>query len=143
VLKGFEVNIKKINHQISVSEQITAADVQTIAQLGFKSIVCHRPDGEGADQPSARDIEAQALAAGLAFVHQPVETGKVRPEQGVAFGDLMQTLPHPVLAYCRSGTRSTTLWALSQPAHVSTADIVATAAQAGYDLSAWVRPTRP
>jgi sulfide:quinone oxidoreductase len=135
------VNIKPITPQLSVSEQILAADVQTIAQQGFQSIVCNRPDGEVPGQPMARDIEALALAAGLAFRHLPVETGKVSPEQGVAFGQLLQTLPQPVLAYCRSGTRSTILWALSQPASVSTAEIVATAAQAGYDLSAWVRPT--
>lgn len=135
------MNIKKIHSQLSVSEQIVAADVQAIAQQGFKSIICNRPDGEVPNQPSAAEIEAQALAAGLVFRHQPVETGKVSPEQGMAFGQLLQELPQPVLAYCRSGTRSTTLWALAQPASVATADIVATAAQAGYDLSAWVRPT--
>jgi sulfide:quinone oxidoreductase len=135
------MNIKKINPQLSVSEQILESDVSTIAQLGFKSIICNRPDGEVPDQPTASAIEAQALAAGLSFRHQPVETGKVSPEQGVAFGQWLQTLPQPVLAYCRSGTRSTILWALSQPASVPTAEIVATAAQAGYDLSAWVRPT--
>jgi sulfide:quinone oxidoreductase len=134
------MNIKKINPQLSVSEQILASDVHTIAQMGFKSIVCNRPDGEVPDQPKASDIEAQARLVGLAFKHQPVETGKVSPEQGREFGQILQALPQPVLAYCRSGTRSTTLWALAQPASVTTAEIVATAAQAGYDLSAWARP---
>jgi sulfide:quinone oxidoreductase len=78
---------------------------------GFRAVICNRPDAEAADQPGHREM-AKA-AAGLEFRYLPVTPGIVTDETAVAFGQALGELPGPVLAYCRTGTRSATLWSLS------------------------------
>lgn len=133
------MEIKNITPQLSVSAQIQVADLATLADAGFKSVVCNRPDGEGVDQPSFAEIERAALAAGLQARYLPADSGKVSDEQGQAFGQLLDELPKPVLAFCRTGMRSTTMWALSQAAALPLSHIMQTAAQAGYPLQALIR----
>ena len=128
------MDIKPLTPALSVTAQISAADLQSIAEAGFKAIICNRPDGEGADQTGFRDIEQAALAAGLQARYLPADTGKVSDEHGVAFGQLMDELPKPVLAYCRSGMRSTTMWALASAGKVPLPEIIERARGAGYDL---------
>jgi sulfide:quinone oxidoreductase len=124
---------------LSVSAQISVAELADLAQAGFKSIICNRPDGEAADQPGYREIAKAAEALGLQARYLPTETGKVTDEQGVAFGKLMEELPKPVLAYCRSGMRSTTMWALANAGNLPMPDIIEAADHAGYDLKGLVR----
>jgi len=124
---------------LSVAEQISVADLAPIAQAGFKSIICNRPDGEGADQTGFAEIAQAAQALGLQARYLPAETGKVTDEQGVAFGQLMDELPKPVLAYCRSGMRSTTMWALASAGKLPLPGIMEAAARAGYDLKGLAR----
>ncbi len=126
---------KKLTAELSVAPQITPANVAEIATQGFRSIICNRPDGEGADQPSFAEIERAAAAAGLAFRYDPVQSGKVSDAHAAVFGAALDSLPKPVLAYCRTGTRSTTLWALSQAGRKPLMEIVETAKSAGFDLS--------
>lgn len=133
------MDIKHIHQKLSVCGQITAADVTTIADLGFKSIICNRPDGEAADQTNFKEIEAQASALGLMTHYLPAETSKVTDAQGREFGALLQTLPQPVLAYCRTGMRSATMWALSSAGSLSFPQIMEATAKAGYDMKALVR----
>jgi sulfide:quinone oxidoreductase len=130
---------KQISGAVSVSPQIFPADVPAIAQAGFRSILCNRPDGEAPDQPTFEEIEAVARANGLTAHYQPIVSGKVRDEDAVAFGQALTELPGPVFAYCRTGTRSATLWSLSQAGHKSVADILAATKRAGYDMSGVVR----
>jgi sulfide:quinone oxidoreductase len=130
---------KQISDAISVSSQIFPDDVAAIAQAGFRSILCNRPDGEGPDQPTFEEIEAAAKASGLAAYYQPIVSGKVRDGDAVAFGKALTELPGPVFAYCRTGTRSATLWSLSQAEHKSVADILAATKRAGYDMAGVVR----
>ena len=106
------MNIKRITNGLSVSPQIAAKDMQEIAALGFRAIVCNRPDGESAGQPSHAEIEAAARKAGLGFRYQPVASPMVRNDQITAFATALEELPGPVLAYCRSGARSTMLWSM-------------------------------
>ena len=81
------------------------------ARQGFKSVVNNRPDFEhGPDQPTSAQIEAAALAAGLQYRWLPVDGGFQTPEQIAAFAQLLQELPRPLLAFCRSGARSTRLF---------------------------------
>jgi sulfide:quinone oxidoreductase len=108
------MDIKALTPHLSVSPQILASELQAVADAGFKALICNRPDGEGADQPSFDEIAQAAAALGLQASYLPAETGKVRDEDGKAFGALLHQLPGPVLAYCRTGMRSTTMWALSQ-----------------------------
>ena len=131
---------KKITSAVSVAEQISAADVGEIAAQGFRSIICNRPDGEAGDQPTFAEIEAAAKASGILATYQPVISGKVMDEDAVAFGKLVEELPNPVLAYCRTGTRCATLWSLSQASKgASLSDVLSATKSAGYDMSGVVR----
>ncbi len=131
--------MKAINSQISVAPQIRPEDLADYAQQGFRSVICNRPDGEGADQPVFEEIEAAAKRLGLEVRYLPIVAGKVRDADADAFGELMDTLPKPVLAYCRTGTRSATLWSLSQADKQPLSDILAQSRAAGYDMSGVVR----
>ncbi|WP_424991178.1 TIGR01244 family sulfur transferase [Fluviibacterium sp. S390] len=130
---------KSISPELSVSPQITAADVPALAEQGFRSIICNRPDGEGMDQPTFEEIEAAAKAAGIEARYLPIEQGKVTDEDAAEFGKLLTWLPGPTLAYCRSGTRSATLWSLSVAKTKPTSDILAATKAAGYDMGGVVR----
>ena len=130
---------KKITETLSVSPQIAAADLAALKTAGFRSIICNRPDGEGADQPTFEEIEVAAKEQGLEARYQPVVSGKVRDDDAGAFGALLESLPKPVLAFCRTGTRSATLWALSEGAKRPLPDILQRTKAAGYDMGGVVR----
>lgn len=133
------MDIRTLSTELSVAPQITAADLAAIAAAGYRSVVCNRPDGEAADQPGYAEIERAATAAGLAVRFLPAESGKVSDAQGRDFGALMAELPKPVLAYCRTGMRSTTMWALSQAGTLALPQIIERAAKAGFKLEGVVR----
>ena len=133
------MDIKSLTPLLSISPQILIAEIKAVAQAGFKAIICNRPDGEGPDQPSFKEIEAAALQYGLQAQYLPVDSGKVRDEDGKAFGQLLHTLPGPVLAYCRTGMRSTTLWALSQAAITPLPQILEASQKVGFDMKALVQ----
>ena len=109
------MDLKKISEKTAVSPQITPQDMTAIKEAGFRAIICNRPDGEGVDQPSFEEIEAAAKKVGLEAAYVPVTSGKVRDEDVESFGAALKDLPRPVLAYCRTGTRSATLWSLPLP----------------------------
>jgi uncharacterized protein (TIGR01244 family) len=129
------VELKRINQHISVSPQISPADVATLKAQGFTTIINNRPDGEAPDQPTSSQIEAAAQAAGLVYHYIPLGREGVSPDMVERMGDALDRSIGPVLAYCRSGTRSTTLWALSQAGREPAERIIAQAAAAGYDMS--------
>ncbi|MEQ1648518.1 MAG: TIGR01244 family sulfur transferase [Hyphomicrobiaceae bacterium] len=133
------MNFQKIDDNLTVSPQISATDVVAIKAAGYKSIVCHRPDAEAADQPLFREIQDAANAANIKIQHQPVVSGKISDADAVAFGKLMRELPKPVFAFCRTGTRSASLWALAESNRLPLADIVGATKAAGYDMSGIVR----
>lgn len=133
------MDIKSLTDELSVSPQIVSADLQAVAEAGFRSVICNRPDGEGSDQPVFSEIELAAKAQGLQVRYLPAESGKVTDEQGAAFGALMAELPKPVLAFCRTGMRSTTMWALSQAGQMPLPQIIERASRAGFDLKGVVR----
>ncbi len=134
------MDIKKIDDGLSVSPQITPIDISEVADAGFRSIICNRPDGESGDQPSFAEVEEAAKAAGLETRYQPVVSGKVTDEDAEAFAKNMNELPGPVLAYCRSGTRCATLWALSEAADGRTLPVILSKTKlAGYDMSGVAR----
>ncbi|QEE36038.1 TIGR01244 family phosphatase [Octadecabacter sp. SW4] len=133
------MDLRAINATLSVSPQILASDLQKIADQGYRAVICNRPDGEGADQPTFEEIEAAAKAVGLEARYVPVVAGKVQDADADAFAATMDELPKPVLAYCRTGTRSATLWSLTQAKTLSVADILAATKSAGYDMAGVVR----
>ena len=103
------MEITRLNERISVAPQIGVADVAELARAGFKSIICNRPDGEEQQQPSAAAIEKAASDAGLTFVNLPAVSGALTQQNGADMAKALARLPGPVLAYCRSGARSTRL----------------------------------
>jgi len=126
---------------VAVASQLDPADLPALKAAGFASIVCNRPDGESPGQPPFAAIEIAARDAGLTARYFPVVSGSLNAEQGVAFSALLAELPKPVLAYCRTGSRSQALWKLAQshqangaganPASVAKAGLHATAGAGG------------
>ncbi|MCI4662016.1 MAG: bifunctional protein tyrosine phosphatase family protein/NAD(P)/FAD-dependent oxidoreductase [Neomegalonema sp.] len=133
------MDIKQVTPNFSVSPQISPQDVPTLAAAGYRSIICNRPDGEGADQATFEEIEAAAKAAGLEAHYLPVVSGKVSDENARDFGALLENLPKPAFAYCRSGTRSITLWSLAKAGSMELPQILAAAKGAGYDMGGVAR----
>lgn len=134
------MQIKTITEHLSVAEQIQPSQIAELAAAGFKSIICNRPDGEGADQPVFAEIEAEAKVAGLAAVYQPVVSGKVSDEDASSFRALMDVLPKPTIAYCRTGTRSATLWSLAEGARgLPLPEILSATKAAGFDMNGVAR----
>lgn len=133
------MEMKRIDETITVSPQISPSDVAKIAEAGFRSIICNRPDGEGSDQPTYAEIEAEAKKHGLEFRYQPVVSGKVLDTDGEDFSKASQELPGPIFAYCRTGTRCTVLWSLSQSKSRELPEIMAMTRSAGYDMSGVAR----
>ena len=129
------MQIKRLNNEISVSPQIAVNDIKAIADMGFRSILCNRPDGEAGDQPLFEEIRASAEKAALKCVYLPVTSGNVADEDARAFAQTVRELPGPVLAYCRTGTRSVTLWSLANAERLALPEILTTARNAGYDMS--------
>jgi sulfide:quinone oxidoreductase len=103
-----------ITPDYSVAPQIEPTDVAGIAALGFRSIICNRPDGESAGQPPVSEIRAEAERYGLAFAFVPVISGQIHAGNIADFKAALTTLPGPVLAYCRSGARCQNLWLLAR-----------------------------
>ena len=133
------MDIRRISPELSVAPQISVQDVGAAAANGFRSIICNRPDQESADQPATAEIQKAALDHGMAFRHIPAVSGQVTDEDAAAFGKALEALPGPVLAYCRSGARSSTMWALARAPKLSADAILGATQAAGYDLSA-LRP---
>lgn len=130
------MEIHQLTPFLSVSPQITAADVGVAAAKGFKAIICNRPEKESQDQPDIQQIREAAERHGLDWHYQPVISGQITDADVEHFRDLMNRLKGPVLAFCRTGTRCSTLWALSEAPHLDADAILNTTAAAGYDLSA-------
>ncbi|HEY4199010.1 MAG TPA: TIGR01244 family sulfur transferase [Devosiaceae bacterium] len=129
------MELKRINDHISVSGQIQPEDVAAIKAAGFTTIVNNRPDGESPDQPAGTEIEAAARAAGLSYYAIPLGREGVSPDMVEKTKAALEGSNGPVFAFCRSGTRSTTLWALSQAGEMDGGEIISEAARAGYDMS--------
>ncbi|MGB3625744.1 MAG: TIGR01244 family sulfur transferase [Henriciella sp.] len=128
-------DIRKVTDHFSVAPQISEDDVDQIAAAGFKTIVANRPDGEGGvDQPRMGSIRTRAEEKGLTFVALPF-SGAPTPEIIERTQSILSEAPAPVLAYCRTGTRSITAWALTYAGQGQAEEIVDAAAGAGYDLS--------
>ena len=126
---------RKVTDDFQVSPQITPDEAREAAAAGVTLIINNRPDGEVPDQPKSADIEASARAAGADYLAIPF-AGRPTPEQAKAQADAVDGAKGPVLAFCRSGTRSITTWALGEAAKGrDRAELLRLAAAAGYDLA--------
>ncbi|HEY0212698.1 MAG TPA: TIGR01244 family sulfur transferase [Paenirhodobacter sp.] len=127
------MDVRQITPELSVTPQITPAEVAIASDMGFRTLICNRPDIEaGPDMDSA--VMAKAAAEhGITFHYLPYTPGELTQELSEAFNAAYASAEKPILAYCRSGTRSSHLWALNEAASRPVDEIVALAAKAGYD----------
>jgi uncharacterized protein (TIGR01244 family) len=127
---------RRVTDSLSVSPQIAPDDLDRAAGEGFVLVINNRPDDEEPGQPSSAQIEAAARAAGLDYLYVPVRGGPT-PDQVEAVRRAVEEAEGPVLAFCRSGTRSIVTWSLGQAASgaADRATLVRQGADAGYDLS--------
>lgn len=128
------MEIIRINDHVSVSPQIAVEDVAILKQAGFVTIVNNRPDGEEDDQTPGAEIRKAAEAAGLKYVEIPMGRQGVNAQMIEETRNVLDNSQGPVFCYCRSGTRSTTLWALSQAGRMPAEEIIQAAADAGYNI---------
>lgn len=128
--------IKRLTPFIAVAGQLEPADMGALAASGYRCVINNRPDDEGEGQPSSAALRTAAEASGLEYHHLPVVSGQITDEDVTAFRELLDQVRGPVLAFCRTGTRSTTLWALAEAHHLHPEALLATAKEAGYELAA-------
>jgi len=128
------MDIRPLTPHYAVSPQISPEDLPLIAEAGFSAVICNRPDAENPPEWHAAAMAEAAQAAGLQFHNLPLTHQTMTPENVARQRDLIDATTGPVLAYCASGTRSSVIWSLGQAGHLSTDEILATTAQAGYQL---------
>ncbi len=135
---GLEVpmpQLIQLEDEVFVAPQLVEGDFAEVAARGFRSVVNNRPDGEAADQLPTEQAESAARGLGLEFRYQPVANVNVTDDDVVdAFAELLDTLPRPVLFYCRTGTRCSILWAQAAVARLGVAKTLEVVTAAGYDL---------
>jgi uncharacterized protein (TIGR01244 family) len=129
-------DFRKVTDKFAVAPQIELSDIARAKAEGFVLLINNRPDGEAPGQPTSDEMESAAKAAGIAYAHIPVRGGPT-PDQVDAEHRLLAETDGPVLAWCRSGTRSITTWAIGEAMAGARPrqELVALAADAGYDLS--------
>jgi uncharacterized protein (TIGR01244 family) len=126
---------RELDENISVTPQITLDDVATAAKLGFKTIMANRPDGEEHGQIAMQELAEAAKNAGLEWIYQPVVSGQLSHQNVADFAENYRRAEKPILAFCRTGTRCSILWGLSNVEQYDVETIISKAEEAGYDLS--------
>jgi uncharacterized protein (TIGR01244 family) len=133
-------DIRQVTDRFAVAPQIALEDFAALASAGYRHVINNRPDGESPDQPGSAQMEAAARAAGLTYVHAPFvgqPTLEAVKAAGAADGK------GKTLAFCRSGTRSVTAWAIAQAGFgEEAAYIIEAAAEAGYNLAPMIGSLR-
>jgi len=133
--KERNMDIRTLTPRYAVSPQVSASDAKEIAEVGFTTVICNRPDGEVSEDQRAEAIGEAMRAAGLDFHVLPVGNQGMTGELIAAQRDLIASSTGPVLAYCNSGTRSTFVWALGQAGRMPVDQIIEIAAGAGYNIT--------
>ncbi|RYD54026.1 MAG: TIGR01244 family phosphatase [Sphingomonadales bacterium] len=132
--------IRNIDDSIAVAPQLEPEDMAALAAQGFGLVINNRPEGEESGQPSNASIRAAAEAAGLGYAEIPTVMGGMTQAQVDEMAAALASTDKPVLAFCRSGTRSCNLWALAEASRGGDPEaLIAKGAAAGYDLSG-IRP---
>ncbi len=134
------MDFKYLSDGLAVAPQITLDEIKALADRGFRSIIVNRPDGEVADQPGFAEVEAAAKRAGLRAAYLPVTPDRISDGDAAKFAAALRELPGPVLAYCRSGARSATLWSRAMAAERPVADILGATRSGRDDMAGAARP---
>ncbi len=134
------MDIRPITPDFAAAPQIAATDLPEAARRGFRTLICNRPDGEEPGQPDFAEIEKAASELGMAVHYLPISNAVGLTTETVdALEKLLAKAERPVLAFCRSGTRSTMAWGMAMSASEDPETLIRAAATAGYDLA----PLRP
>ena len=128
------MDLRQLTPDLAVSPQILPEDLPALAEAGFRVLINNRPDAEVGPAENDAAMRAAAAAAGMEYHHNPFTPGQITPEMIAAQTSALAS-PGPKVAYCRSGNRSTVLWALSRAGLEPADGLIQTAAQAGYDIS--------
>ena len=131
------MKLAMLSPDLGALAQPSAQEIGELADRGYRSIIGNRPDGESADQPTWEALKAAALARGMEAVHIPVVASQIDAADIRAFRKALERLPKPIAAFCRTGTRSTLLWALANPARLTAEERIGIAAEGGFDLEAF------
>ena len=126
-----------VDQDFAVAPQVSAADIADMARDGVRTLINNRPDGEEPGQLPAADAAAEARKHGMTYLHIPVQTATITAADIEATAQALKTAPRPIMAHCRSGTRSYLLWAAAQVLEgKDPAQLVVRAAGDGYDIRA-------
>ncbi len=128
------MDIRNLTDSYAVAPQITPDELPQARAQGFSTLICNRPDEEVTPDLASDAMRRAAEAAGLRFVMNPVHNGALSEANVSDQSRAIRAADGPVLAYCRSGTRSTVVWALGQAGERPTDEILRRAAEAGYPL---------
>jgi uncharacterized protein (TIGR01244 family) len=105
------INVQPVDSSLSITPQLAPEDMEALADAGFRTIINNRPDFEGGpDQPTSAQLESAARASGLAYRHLPVPPSGHSDRDARAMVDLVDALPKPVVAFCRTGKRAAALY---------------------------------
>ena len=122
---------------LSVAGRLDRADIDALAAAGVRTIVNNRPDGEDPGQLPAAEARQLAEAHGIAYRHIPITAASLSRADVEAFAAALRDAPRPIVAHCRSGTRSTLLWALTRLREgADPLSLIAEAAGHGIDIAA-------
>ena len=119
---------------VTALPQPTTEEIGELAERGYRSIIGNRPEGETPDQPGWAELKAAATANGMEAIQIPVVASKISEQDVEAFRQALERLPKPIAAFCRTGTRSTLLWALANQGNLTVDERISFAAREGYDL---------
>jgi len=129
------MEIRRLSDDFAVSPQITVEDLPAIWEAGYRTLISNRPDGEETGQTDFARIEEAARKIGFEVFHIPAVSGRAAMPHAIQTRKALENAPKPVFAYCRTGTRCTVIWSLMMLGELEDADILASAAAAGYDMS--------
>lgn len=128
--------ITRITPDFAVTGELQEPDFAEIAAQGFKAVINNRPDGEAPGQPTAREQEEIARKHGLDYAHVPATTQTIFTDEVVsAMEKALNSVEGPVLAHCKSGMRSTVLWAVASARSKPVSEVVAALEQSPFDMS--------
>ncbi|BDX06054.1 beta-lactamase hydrolase domain-containing protein [Planctobacterium marinum] len=117
------MKLKKLSDTVTISEQLTETDVMQLHALGYRAILCNRPDEECTQLAQFADIKSNAEEYGIQCRYYPIAPTGVSRQTAKQFGEILSELPKPVVAYCRSGKRSISLWALWAKSHLPDSEV--------------------
>lgn len=126
------MNLRRLAPDFYVADQITAADLPALAELGIRTLLNQRPAGEAADQPTGAELQAAAQAAGLSYREAPIATQDITEAELAAARSALEAVDGPVCAFCRSGARAAICWAQLQLGETCTQSIVDAVIGAGF-----------